>query len=259
MMNLASRTATQEVVRSVLAADCACPPSAFVEDGLLVTPAEERPGRRRYPLPSKPLFIATMGRGVVVSCHPDRLTWLHSTLDDRDRDEIFAPPTVSTLAQYVARDRQVLLGPSLAFACAQESFRPPADPDDISIDVVEGEEVFNLYQQPGFGNALSYQPDHPRPDTAAAAARRGGEIIGIAGISADSETFWQIGIDVVAGERGAGIGRALVGRLTEFAFQRNRVPSYITAVSNLRSQALAVSLGYWPAWVHLFTRDALPN
>ena len=94
---------------------------------------------------------------------------------------------------------------------------------------------------------------------AAAVARQAGSIVGMAGMSADCETLWQIGIEVVAQSRGAGIGRALVGRLTELAFHRGRVPSYTTDVGNVRSQALAVSLGYWPEWVELFARDAPPG
>ena len=71
MIERSSRATTQDIVRTVLAADCACPASAFVEDGLLVTPAEERSGRRRYLMAAKPLGVVTMGRGVVVSCYPD--------------------------------------------------------------------------------------------------------------------------------------------------------------------------------------------
>lgn len=254
-----NRAETQAVIRRVLAADCACPEEALLADGVLVTVAEEHPGRRRYPMSAKPLYVATMGRGVVASCHPERTAWLRATLAERDRDDIFAPTTISELARYVACDGQVLCGPSIAFACAAESFRPPADPDGVSISVIEGEAVFDLYQHPGFGNALSYRPDNPRPDVAAAVARRGGEIVGMAGMSADSETLWQIGIDVVAEARGAGIGRALVGHLTEVAFQHRRVPAYIAHVSNLRSQGVAVSLGYRPAWTHLFTLDAPPE
>ncbi len=43
-------------------------------------------------------------------------------------------------------------------------------------------------------------------------------------MSAAREALWQIGIDVVPGERAAGVGRALVGRLTDVAFRRGRVP-----------------------------------
>ena len=258
MIERSSRAATQDVVRTVLAADCACPASAFGEDGLLVTAAEERAGRRRYPLSARPLGIVTMGRGVVVSCHPDWIASLRATLADRPRDTIFTAPTIAELARFVAREGAQLLGPALSHVCAPDSFRPAAVPAGIIISVVEGEDVLPLYQHPGFERALSYDPDHPRPDIAAAVARRGGEILGIAGMSADCDALWQIGIEVVDGARGAGIGRALVGRLTALAFQRNRVPFYTADVANVRSHALAASLGYWPAWVELFTRDLSP-
>ncbi|MGH2617445.1 MAG: GNAT family N-acetyltransferase [Thermomicrobiales bacterium] len=254
-----SRAATLAVVRTVLAADCACPASAFTEDGLLLTPAAERAGRRRYPLPAKELRIVTMGRGVVVSCHPAWIDSLRSILAGNDRDMIFTAPTIAELARFVAPSGEALRGPAVSYVCAPGFFRPAADPSGVIVTVVEGEAVYELYQYPGFGHALSYQPDHPRPDVAAAVARRAGEIVGIAGMSADCETLWQIGIEVVTSARGAGIGRALVGRLTELAFQHNRVPFYTADVANLRSHALAVSLGFWPTWVELFARDASPD
>ena len=232
--------------------------SAFVEDGLPVSPAEERAGRRRYPRPAKPLGVVTMGRGVVVSCHPGWVALLRGALGDRSRDANFSAQTIAELARFVALEGQELRGPAVSYACAPESFRPGADPEGVAIGIVEGEEVRELYRYPGFERALSYRPDHPRPDVTAAVARRAAEVIGIAGMSADCETMWQIGVEVVAGARGAGVGRALVGRLTALAFRRNRVPSYTADIANLRSHALAVGVGYWPAWVELFARDPSP-
>ena len=98
-----SRVATQHVVRTVLAADCAYPESAFLQDGLLVIPAEVQAGRRRYPLPAKQLLIITTDVGVVVSCHPDWITSLRSTLADLPRNAIFSAPTITNLVRFVAR------------------------------------------------------------------------------------------------------------------------------------------------------------
>ena len=69
------------------------------------------------------------------------------------------------------------------------------------------------------------------------------------------ELMWQIGVDVVETARGGGIGRALVSRLTALILDSGRVPYYSTAVSNIRSRAVALSLGYWPAWTELYVRD----
>jgi hypothetical protein len=106
----------------------------------------------------------------------------------------------------VAQEGEVLLGPALSHVCAHEAFRPAVDPAGVIFSVVEGKDVFDLYQHFDFEDAPSNDPDYPRPDVAAAVARRAGRIIGIAGMSADSDALWQIGIVVVAEERGAGIG-----------------------------------------------------
>ncbi len=125
----------------------------------------------------------------------------------------------------------------------------------MTITAVEGSAVADLYQYEGFSEALHYRTDHPRPDVAAAIATGGnGDIVGIAGVKADSETMWQIGVDVVASARGNGIGRALVGHATRLILDRGKVPYYSTAASHIRSRTVAVSVGYWPAWIELYVR-----
>jgi GNAT superfamily N-acetyltransferase len=152
-------------------------------------------------------------------------------------------------------DGQYLAGPDLKYACSHSDFCPAAVPTDIEIALVEGDDIVDLYTFQGFGAALAYRTDTPRPDVMATVARRAGEVVGIAGASADCETMWQIGVEVVEGARGQGIGRALVGRLTEGILGQGKIPYYTTAVSNIRSRTVAISLGYWPAWTELYARD----
>jgi GNAT superfamily N-acetyltransferase len=271
MADNGDRRAVLRAIRTVLAADCACTEQDFLKDGVVVTHAKELARRRRFPFPARPLLVFTMGAGVVLSAHPERAAWLQTNLGHLDRDTIFSAPTIALLAQHVARDQQDLAGPDLKYACSKDDFRPAVVPDHVAISLVEGDDVSDLYQYRGFEEALHYRTDPatgpcgpgccalsgPRPDMAAAVASRAGEIVGIAGAKADCELMWQIGVDVVEVARGGGIGRALVSRLTELILDSGRIPYYSTAVSNIRSRAVALSLGYRPAWTELYARNRM--
>lgn len=244
-----------QAIRRVLAADCACEEHDLLDEGIVVTEARELPGRRRYPFPSRPLLVVTMGAGVVVSCDRERVEWARANLSHLRRDELFGAITIGRMAAEVERGGQYLVGPVLKYACSQRDLRPADAPPGIEIISVEGDEIVDLYKHKGFEDALSYRTDTPRPDVMATVAMRAGEICGIAGASADSEELWQIGVGVVEAMRGRGVGRALVGRLTAGVLDAGKVPHYSTTVSNLRSRAVAISLGYWPAWTELHAMD----
>jgi len=249
------RWEARAAIRATLAAYCACGEADFAAEGLVVTEASERAGRLRFTMPARPLVVATLGTGVVISCHPARVAWMRKHLAGARRDAIFEAPWITRMARYVARDGQEMAGPNLRYACSRDTFRPARVPDGITVTMVDQAEVAELYRYPGFGNALSYRSDHPRPDMLATVARRDGAVGGIAAASADNDLLWQIGVDVLAAERGRGIGRALVSRLTEAVFDHGRVPYYSTGIANLRSRALAIGVGYWPAWTDLYARD----
>jgi GNAT superfamily N-acetyltransferase len=240
--------------RAVLAADCACDPADFLADSITLVRAEERAGRRRHRRPAKPLLVVTMGAGVVASCHPERLEWLRDLLAGQRRDAIFGASIIAQLAQAVAEDGHWLAGPDLAYVCSRADFRPAAAPlpGGVEIAVVERDGMAALYAHEGFHNALGYSLMHPCPDMLATVATRDGAVVGVAGASADCDTLWQIGVDVVPEARGAGLGRALVSRLTDAVFDAGRVPYYTTAVSNIASRSLALGLGYRPVWTAMY-------
>lgn len=249
------------VVRAVLAADLACDEADLLREGVTVVLAEERPQRRHFPRGTHALLIATMGTGAVVSCDASRLAWARTELGRLDRNRLFMAATLALIGGRVAEDGQILAGPDLKLACAEEALRPAPAPAGVTIEVVDALAVAALYQQRGFRHALSYLTGSPRPDMLAVVARRRAgagartSIVGVAGASADCETLWQIGVDVVEGERGRGIGRALVSRLTAEVIARGYVPYYSTTISNLHSSQLAIGLGYQFAWVELSGRN----
>ena len=79
------------------------------------------------------------------------------------------------------------------------------------------------------------------------------EIAGMAGASADSPTFWQIGINVNKEYEGRHIASGLVSILKHDILQKGIVPYYGTSFSNLASQHVAVRAGFEVAWVELIT------
>jgi hypothetical protein len=247
------------VARRVLAASLACDEADLLTDGVRVVLAEERPGRLRFPRGPHFLGIATMGAGAVVSCDASRLAWARRELGHLDRNRLFTAATTARIAARVAADGQMLAGPDLKHVCAAEDLRPAEPSAQVEIEVVDGLAVADLYRHDGFRHALSYLTGSPRPDMLAAVARRGDEVVGVAGASADCDELWQIGVDVVESQRGRGIGRAVVGRLTAEVLARGRVPYYSTTVSNLRSTRLALGLGYRLAWVELYARAPWPG
>lgn len=247
----ADRHRARELIASVIAADCACAPSALLFDGTTISVARVLPGRRRYPLRDPSLLIVTTGRGVAIAVSDQRLEWLRCRLAGQERDEIFAATTIVELAQLVAPDNEVIIGPTVAYACSRDTFRLAPVPPGVAVEIVEQDAIPPLYRHPGFGHALSYRLDGVRSDRIAAVARRDGVVIGIAACSDDAEALWQIGVDVVPAARGAGIGRALVSGLTARLLDAGTVPFYTAAASNIASRSLALGLGYWPAWTAL--------
>ncbi|MDE6851379.1 MAG: GNAT family N-acetyltransferase [Lachnospiraceae bacterium] len=88
-------------------------------------------------------------------------------------------------------------------------------------------------------------------DVIAAGAYADGRLIGLAGASADCASMWQIGIDVLPEYRREGIAATLTSRLAVEILNRDIVPFYCCAWSNVGSIRNAIASGFRPAWVQL--------
>ncbi|MCR4621056.1 MAG: GNAT family N-acetyltransferase [Clostridiales bacterium] len=88
-------------------------------------------------------------------------------------------------------------------------------------------------------------------DVLAVGAFDKGRLAGLAGCSADCDTMWQIGVDVLPEYRRRGIASALVSRLAAETINRGKIPFYCSAWSNIRSVRTAMASGFAPAWAEL--------
>lgn len=245
--------AALNTAKKVLAVDFACAESDFDNMGVFIYEAKELPGRRRFPFRLKSMGVASMGRGVVVSCSSERLRWARINLSKLDRNDIYNPYIIGRMAGYVSRDGQCMAGPDLKYVCAPDIFRPFFLHDKTEITLVDDT-----------AGLEKYNDDDPFPDTRGyannprrvmAVARCNGVVAGIASACADSDLMWQIGVDTLPEYRRRGIGKATVSAVTRYILKQGVVPYYSTTLVNEASKGIALALGYKPAWVELYSRE----
>ena len=94
--------------------------------------------------------------------------------------------------------------------------------------------------------------DSLAPDVLGVAAVKEGNILGMAGASADSPFFWQIGINVCPEARGKHVESTLVKILKQDILERGITPYYGTSMSNIGSQRVAHYAGFVAAWTELY-------
>ena len=248
------RTARRDIMATIVA-DTASDAAAFAGDAITVVEWRDLPGRRRFDMPSKPFQIFTMGHGLVVSCHSDWLEWTRERAASLDRNAFLAPSHISAIVSLLGPSGLELVGPQMRYGCSVDTLRDVKGLPGVELSIVEGAAMGALGALGAFPNALSPRPNPLRPDTLAVTASVSGEVIACAGASDENGRLWQIGVDVLEPWQGRGIGRAIVHRLTEAILDAGKVPYYSHSISNVRSAALATSLGFWPAWVQWYALE----
>ncbi len=121
-------------------------------------------------------------------------------------------------------------------------------PCDYELKVLEQPDFADLYK-PEWGNALCEK--RKELDVLGVGAYDSEKLIGFAGCSADCDTMWQIGVDVLPDYRRKGIAAACTSMLALEILKRGKVPFYCSAWSNIRSVRNAIKCGFIPAWVEM--------
>lgn len=116
------------------------------------------------------------------------------------------------------------------------------------LKILQPQDFSELYL-PEWSNALC--EGRKQLDVLAVAAMDQGKIVGLAGCSADCETMWQIGVDVLPEYRRKGIAACLTSTLAVEVLKQGKVPFYCCAWSNVRSVRNAIKSAFKPAWVQV--------
>lgn len=118
--------------------------------------------------------------------------------------------------------------------------------------ILQKEDFAELYVE-SWSNALCEK--RKELDVLGVGAYDQGRLIGLAGCSADCDTMWQIGVDVLPEYRRKGVASAVTSRLALEILKRGKVPFYCCAWSNVKSARNAIKSGFRPAWVELTVKS----
>lgn len=229
------------------AIDSSCKPEDFFCGKSKAVLSRPHPGARRYLDLPFDLDLTSYGENVIASARNEELAAIaEEYITKYPPEHCFETPNLHVLmeklrplgldvcfmAEYWLPDVRVLRPLDCAYATR----------------LLESSDFAGLYL-PQWSNALCEKRKHL--DMLAVGAYEGNQLIGLAGASADCDSMWQIGIDVLPAYRKKGIASALTSRLAVEILKRGIVPFYCCAWSNLPSARNAIRSGFRPAWVQL--------
>lgn len=240
------------LLKSQLALEFNCGPNDFDLENNIITDLRLCEKRRHFSDNGHFFQMATLGGNAVISADSRVHERLSEIVDGKKGFWLFEHDNLMKIED-ILRPYGERLCQSHHMFLPETEILPVAD--ICPVKWFEQYEIAQFYAGGLFPNALCQRFDPLRPDVLAAAAYDGDEIIGMAGCSADTPIFWQIGIDVDAAYRSRGIGTYLVMLLKNEIIRRGKIPYYGTSLSNIHSWNIAYNCGFCPAWVEIETES----
>ena len=245
----------EQILRIALeqsARDLNCAPDDFLGSEPVFTSSAVGPQARRYYAAPIACNLASYGNNVVAAVQDEYRAIVAEYLTRQEWYQCFETPYLHWLDDRLAPFGQRSRYMAQYYLPDVNRLKPLVCP--YRLELLSPADFAGLYL-PQWSNALCEK--RRQLDVLAVGAYDGEALVGLAGCSADCDTMWQIGVDVLPAYRRRGIASALTSRLALETFARGRVPFYCAAWSNLRSARNALRCGFAPAWVELTVKPSL--
>ena len=222
----------------------------FEKQENVVVLSRESEGARRYLKLPFSCQIVSYGNNAVASVSPEFREITEAYLRAYPLEHLFETPHLHVLNEALMKRGQKICFMAEYFLPDIEALysRRSAETAPFEMRILTQTDFADLYV-PAWSNALCEA--RRELDVLGVGAYDGDRLIGLAGCSADCDTMWQIGIDVLPEYRRRGIASALTGRLALEILERGRVPFYCAAWCNIKSVRNAIRSGFRPAWVEM--------
>jgi GNAT superfamily N-acetyltransferase len=235
------------------AVDLGASPQDFLSCESVIVYSKENPSARRYLKLPFSCQLVSYGTNVVASVCPDFYEMTAHYIHAYPTAHCFETPNLHVLNEALLEKGQKICFMAEYFLPDVDALRPLDCPYELRL--LAKEDFAKLYL-PQWANALCEK--RKELDVLGFGAYDGDRLVGLAGCSADCETMWQIGIDVLPQYRRKGIASALTSHLALAVLERGKVTFYCAAWCNLPSVRNAIKSGFRPAWVEM-TAKAIVN
>ena len=239
-----------QIAMAQSAVDLSAEAADFEKSENVVVLSRENEGARRYLKLPFSCQLVSYGNNIVASVSPDFREMTENYIGKYAIEHCFETPNLHVLNEALMAKGQKICFMAEYFLPDVNLLHPLDCPYDLR--VLTQEDFADLYL-PEWSNALCESRKHL--DVLGVGAYDGGTLIGLAGCSADCDTMWQIGIDVLPAYRRQGIASALTSRLAIEILNRGKVPFYCAAWSNVKSVRNAIKSGFRPAWVEMTAKS----
>lgn len=228
------------------AVDASCNADDFTKSENIIVESRESPAARKYLQLPFSCNLISYGTNIVASVDMRYRPIVEDYIGRYPVEHCFETPNLHVLNDaFVPHGMQVCF--MAEYFLPDVSLLAPLDcPYEMKILTVAD---FAPLYLPQWSNALCEK--RKELDILGIGAYHRGELIGFAACSADCDTMWQIGVDVLPEYRRQGIASALTSRLATEILSMGKVPFYCCAWANIKSARNAVRSGFRPAWAEL--------
>ena len=246
----------QEILKIAMAQsalDLSADASDFEKSENVVVLSRASDGARRYLKLPFSCQLVSYGNNVVASVSPEFREIAENYVNKYPVEHLFEVPHLHVLNEALVAKGQKICFMAEYFLPDVEVLRQRTeDACPYELRILTQEDFADLYL-PEWSNALC--KDRKHLDVLGVGAYDNGRLIGLAGCSADCDTMWQIGIDVLPEYRRQGIASALTSRLAIEILKCGKVPFYCAAWCNVKSVRNALRSGLRPAWVEMTAKS----
>lgn len=193
--------------------------------------------------------LVSYGNNIIAQASEPLISVVTSYINKYPIEHCFETPNMNVL-------NEALLKHNLKICFMAEYFLPDMTkikrlPCEFPLKVLHQADFTELYTDE-WSNALC--KDRKDKDILGIGAYDRDKLIGLSACSADCETMYQIGVDVLPVYRRKGIASALTSSLAMEITALGKVPFYCAAWSNIKSVRNAIKSGFRPSWVEMTAR-----